>query len=283
MVGSLDPYIDMSATVVTAFYPLSRSKHGVGKYMAWIDNFCKIPCNLVVFTDSTTAPVIRERRGDLPIHIVVKEFNTYRITSPPMMRFWTRQHATDPEQRIHNPELYAIWAMKQECVRLSVEANPFSSQWFIWCDIGIQRDPTKQSLYMNFPGKVGELCEPGRISFLEVGAIPDAYVADWASRRVPMRWPAPSVTLGGGCIAGDAAAWEEFGDKYLKMLDKFKDRGWFAGKDQIVYFAMLMERITEKPFRLFYASSHAGLDNWMSFPVILGGDAPPVIDARFES
>lgn len=118
----------MSATVVTAFYPLSRSKHGVTKYMTWIQNFCKNPCSLVVFTDAATAPTIQAARGELPTHVIVKEFHLFNVTSPRMMRFWTRQHAIDPEARIHNPELYAVWAMKQECVRLAIDANPFGSE-----------------------------------------------------------------------------------------------------------------------------------------------------------
>lgn len=274
----------MSATVVTAFYPLSRSKHGVAKYMEWIENFCRIPCSLVVFTDAATAPAIQAARGEAPTHIIVKEFKHFKVTSPPMMRFWTRHHAKDPEARIHNPELYAVWAMKQECVNLAIAENPFGSTWFVWCDIGIQREPAKQPLYMNFPSKVGELCEPGRIAFLEVGNIPDSFYNSWrAAAKGPMHWPPPAVTLGGGCIAGDAAAWEEFADAYTRMLTKFDDRGWFAGKDQIVYFAMLIERVTTKPFQLFRPSSHAGLDPWMSLPPILGGDVPAVVDERFSA
>ena len=274
----------MSATVVTAFYPLSRSKHGVTKYMEWIQIFCKIPCSLVVFTDAATAPAIQAARGDLPTHVIIKDFHLFNVTSPRMMRFWTRHHGVDPEARIHNPELYAVWAMKQECVRAAIAANPFSSEWFVWCDIGIQRIPDKQGLYMNFPNRVSALCEPGRIAFLEVGNIPPAFHDHWARKaRGPMPWPAPSVSLGGGCIAGDAAAWEDFGCAYLKMLETFDERKWFAGKDQIVYLAMLIERATEKPFRLFRATAHAGLDHWMSFPVILGGDAPADLDTRFET
>ena len=98
-----------------------------------------------------------------------------------------------------------------------------------------------------------------------------------------MPYPPPSITLGGGCIAGDRAAWAAFSAGYLTMLDRFKERGWFAGKDQVVYFAMLMER--SLPFRLFFATrfgTPAVGDPWMSFPVILGGATSAHIDTRFE-
>jgi hypothetical protein len=274
----------MSATVVTAFYPLSRSKHGVERYHVWIQNFCNIPCNMVIYTDAATAPLIRTARGDRPTHIVIKEFNRFGMTSPRMMRYWTRHYPLDPEARIHNPELYAVWALKHEWVLDAIRVNPFESTWFVWCDMGIQRDPSKQGFYMNFPSRVDALCEPGRISFLEVNNIPAPCHDHWARKvRGPMPWPPPAVSLGGGCIAGDVGAWADFGKAYVKMLETFDERKWFAGKDQIVYLAMLIERATAKPFRLFRATAHGGLDPWMSFPAILGGDAPADIDMRFEA
>jgi glycosyltransferase involved in cell wall biosynthesis len=269
------------ATVVTAFYPLSGSKHSTSNYINWMQNICKIPCNLVVFTSVEIAPFIKEMRGKLHTQIIVRDFSSFKITSPEMQSFWKKQYTNDPEKKIHSPELYAVWAMKQECVMLAIENNYFSSDWFVWCDIGIQRESSTQQYYMNFPNQVAKLCEPGRISFLEVDRIPDNFVEDWKHSIVPFRWPAPNVTLGGGCIAGDIEAWKDFSTAYVSMLAKFEERGWFAGKDQIVYFAMCMEKVTRKPFRLFFPA-YGRIDHWMVFPVILGGDASANIDDRFE-
>ena len=140
---------------------------------------------------------------------------------------------------------------------------------------------------MSFPSDVERLCKPGRMTFLEIDRIPDSYVANWKEGK-PMAYPVPSITLGGGCIAGDAEAWNEFGEEYKTMLQEFAMRRWFAGKDQIVYFAMLMEKKT-KPFRLFHAKKFAlpgdkpiqGIE-WMSFPVMLGGNLDAPLDTRFE-
>lgn len=279
---SLDWSADVPrATVVTALYSLSGSKHGVGNYIQWMQNLCKIPCNLVVFTSADVAPHIREIRGKLHTQIIVRDFASFNMTSPKMQGFWIKHYQNDPEKKIHSPELYAVWAMKQECVMIAIENNYFKSDWFVWCDIGIQREPSVQHYYMNFPNEIRKLCEPGRISFLEVDRIPDKFIEDWKKQTVPFRWPAPNVTLGGGCIAGDIEAWRDFSVAYTDMLMKFDERGWFAGKDQIVYFAMCMERATKKQFRLFIAP-RGQVDHWMVFPVILGGNAPTLIDTRFE-
>lgn len=136
---------------------------------------------------------------------------------------------------------------------------------------------------MNFPAHIDRLCEPGRITFLEVRDIPAATYEHWQmKKRGPMSWPPPSITLGGGCIAGDAAAWDDFGKAYIKMLETFGERNWCAGADQFVFLTMLIERATAKPFRLYRATSYSRIDPWMSFPIILGGDAPAELDMRFE-
>ena len=275
-------------TIITSFYPLTKSKYDIGKYRAWIQNFCKIPSAVVIFTDEVYALEIYQWRKEFLelTQIIVKPFDSFAMTCPSMMSLWMDQWQIDPEKHIHSPELYAIWALKQELVRIVLNTNRFQSRWFVWCDIGIQRYSGLQNYYMSFPSEVPRLCQAGRMTFLEVDTIPDSYVNDWKENK-EMVYPVPSVTLGGGCIAGDADAWLEFGEAYKTMLKDFVLRKWFAGKDQIVFFAILMERKT-KPFRLFHATPFSlngqaipGIE-WMSFPPMLGGSIDAPLDTRFE-
>ena len=276
-------------TVVTAFYPLQKSKHDLGKYRAWIQNFCQIPCYMVIYTTEVYAlEMYQWRRLFLDrTQIIVRPFDSFGMTCPSMMALWQSQTEKDPERHIHNPELYAVWALKQEFVRAAVSANRFQSKWFIWCDMGIQRYSALQQYYMTFPDDetVRRLCEPGRLSFLEIDPIPDSFVNDWKENK-PMMYPVPDVTLGGGCIAGDAEAWNEFGEVYKDMLQEFVKRGWFCGKDQVVYFAILMEKKMKLPFRLFHAAKFGNMPppgiEWMSFSPMLGGVVDAALDSRFE-
>ena len=272
-------------TVVTAFYPLKKSKHDLGKYRAWIQNFCKIPCAMTIFTTEIYALEIYQWRRELlnKTKVIVRPFDSFAMTCPAMMSFWQKQIELDPEKHIHNPELYAVWALKQEFVRICVAANTFQSKWFVWCDMGIQRYSGLQQYYMTFPSEVANLCIEGRLSFLEVDKIPDSYVNDWNEEK-PMMYPVPETTLGGGCIAGDAEAWSTFGEVYKQMLQEFAVRGWFCGKDQPVYFAILMEK--KMRYRLFHAAKFGSAQipgiEWMSFPPMLGGAVAAKIDMRFE-
>jgi len=69
------------------------------------------------------------------------------------------------------------------------------------------------------------------------------------------------------------------------MLKEFALRGWFAGKETDIYFAMMMEKKVN-PYRLFYARTFGDLEipgiEWMSFPVMLGGNLDAELDTRFE-
>lgn len=244
---------------------------------------------MVIFTTESYALEMYQWRKEFldKTVVIVRPFDSFAMTCPAMMTFWEKQYTIDPNQHIHNPELYAVWAIKQEVVRIALNYNQFQSKWFVWCDIGIQRYSALQPFYQTFPSDVERLCKPGRMTFLEVAQIPESYVNDWREGK-PMEYPIPANSLGGTCIVGDSEAWLEFGEAYKEMLKESALRNWFAGLDQQVYFAILMEKKT-KPFRLFNAKmfGHPGQQqvpgiDWMSFPPMLGGLLDAALDTRFE-
>ena len=269
-------------TIITAFYPIA------GKYQPWIKNLCKIPMHLIIFTTEVDAYKLYQwRREFLEItQIIVRPFYSFAMSCPSMMNIWNKQLALDTLSRTKTPEEYALWAMKQELVRIVIHTNRFQSKWFIWCDGGILRYSALQSYYMDFPSEVERLCIPGRMTFLEVNTIPDSYILD-SQEKKEMVYPLPYTMVGGGCIVGDAEAWQEFGEAYKEMLKEFLLRGWFAGRDSDLYFAILFEK-KARPFRLFHATKFGeeckvieGIE-WLSFPPILGGTIDAVLDTRFE-
>ena len=273
-----------ATTVVTAFYPLKNTRHSIGNYRAWIQNFCKIPCSLIIFTSEEYALEFNQlRRNYLDItHVIVRPFNSFAMTCPSMIKFWEQQEFLDPDGG--SCELYAVWALKQEFVRIAINQNRFKSKWFAWCDISIHRYYKLHNFYISFPTDVERLCVPGRMTFLEVDKIQQKILDDWDESK-PTEYPLPEISLGSGCIVGDADAWLEFGEAYKNMLKEFALRGWFAGKETNIFFAILMEKKT-RPFRLFHAGTFGdpvipGIE-WMCFPVMLGGNMDAELDVRFE-
>ena len=274
-----------TTTIISAFYPLKSSRYSIGNYRAWIQNFCKIPSSMVIFTTEEYALEIYQWRRELldKTHVIVKSFDTFAMTCPSMMKFWEKQVILDPKKEAS--ELYAVWALKQELVRIVINQNRFQSKWFVWCDIGIQRYSKLDEFYVSFPSDVSRLCVSGRMNFLEVDKIPQKILDDWDESK-PAEYPFPDIAIGSGCIVGDAEAWNEFGEVYKNMLKEFAMRGWFAGKETNVFFAILMEKKMSKPFRLFHAGTFGdpiipGIE-WMCFPVMLGGNMDAELDMRFE-
>jgi hypothetical protein len=274
-----------ASTIITAFYPLKKARHSIGNYRAWIQNFCKIPSSMIIFTSEQYALEIHQWRRDLldKTHIIIKPFDSFAMTCTSMMKFWEKQELLDPKKETY--ELYAMWALKQELVRIAINQNRFQSKWFVWCDIGIQRYSKLDNFYVSFPSDVERLCVPGRMAFLEVDKIPQKILDDWDESK-PTDYPFPEIAIGSGCIVGDAESWNEFGEAYKDMLKEFALRGWFAGNETNVFFAILMEKKMSKPFRLFHAgqfgdTSIPGIE-WMCFPVMLGGNMDAELDMRFE-
>lgn len=272
-----------TTTVVSAFYPLKHSSHSIGNYRAWIQNFCKIPFSLIIFTTEQYALEIYQWRRELleKTHIIVRTFDSFAMTCQSMMAFWKNQEFLDPNQG--SCELYAMWSLKQEMVRIAINQNRFQSKWFAWCDIGIHRYFRLHEFYGSFPSDIERICAPGRMNFLEVDKIPQKILDDWDEDK-PIEYPIPEISLGSGCIVGDADTWKIFGEEYKDMLKEFALRGWFAGKETSIFFAILMEK--KMWFRLFHSGTFGdpiipGIE-WMCFPVMLGGNMDAEIDMRFE-
>ena len=268
-------------TVVTAYYPLSHSKYSKQQFSAWIQNFCKIPCAMVFFTTKEYFFKIQQLRKKLSdrTRILVRNFDSFAMTCPSMMKFWDAQVSDTTNQ---SGEVYAISAIKQECVRNVIQQNPFQSKWFIWCDITIHRYSSFHFFYATFPGEVSRMCPENHMCFLELNEIPDSFVKDRDEEK-PMNPEIPEAVLGGGCIVGDKDAWELFGSAYKDMLKEFILKGWFAGNDQNIYFAILMAK--KVPMRLFRCKKFGtpaipGIE-WLSFPPMLSGTLDAEVDMRF--
>ena len=186
--------------VVTAYYPLSKCKHSPEKYMEWIHKFFEcVTCPVVCFCP----PELEARFQTLNkgnVRIVPREFTSFKMMSPEWMEKWRTWYLVDPERAYHSPELYAVWAAKQEFVR---EAIPMvDSTHYVWCDIGCFRTERNGSFR-----KAPRYCVGDKLTCLHV-----------------------SNTIGGGVLAGTPKAWALFSETYIKSLTESVN-----GKDQTVY------------------------------------------------
>jgi hypothetical protein len=134
------------------------------------------------------------------VTLVIRDFYSFQMMSNNQMAKWHEWHKTDPEFRIHSPELYAVWAAKQEFVLEAMKLVTYPI--YIWCDIGcfrFRRPGGFQNTY--------KYILPGKITCLDIANI-----------------------IGAGVLAGDIDAWTNFSKIYLDELAKN-----IHGKEQDIY------------------------------------------------
>ena len=85
--------------------------------------------------------IIRSCRDDsFPTVIVATAINETKVHGMLSEEQWRAQEAMDPEQGIgHNRELYTVWNEKTNFMMTAARENFFSSDYFLWLDIGAVR------------------------------------------------------------------------------------------------------------------------------------------------
>jgi hypothetical protein len=225
--------------VVTAYYPLTKSKHSTNDYRSWYTNFFQ----------AVTAPTIcfcpKEMEAEFlslaghNVTLVVREFDSFKMMSAEQMEKWRVWHPMDPERHIHSPELYAIWAAKQEFVLEAM--NMMDCETYVWCDIGCFRTPNRPGSFQS----TAKYIVPGKITCLGI-----------------------VNTIGGGVLAGDKNAWLIFSAQYLNELNQR-----LHGKDQDIYKRIL----TEQTANIIYPHNLFG-DPWFFLTYIFStGEHPSFI------
>ena len=151
--------------LVSAFYPLSKSKHTHEEYDVWLSRYLsRVSTHIYFFAPPDIEPTIRRLRGDLPMTLNTTYASPYDI--PPlvgMREMYESMHALDPEKAIHSPELYAVWTSKSffldEGLR-NMKKSGVKYDYAFWNDAGSFRDDQE---FDQWPGahRVPEIFEIG--------------------------------------------------------------------------------------------------------------------------
>ena len=229
------------ATVVSAYFR-NPSKHPQEHYLFWIKNFLEhIPCSLVFYTEADLIPLFtswREKYMDRTIFAPFN-FNESEAYKKYGRNFWEKELEKDTEynymtnKKIHNPELYAIWYEKKEFVLKTIAANPFNHEKFIWCDAGGFRVTSWFDRLQDFPN--ADMIHPTKFFLLNIEPFTNSELSNHSSDFSKLH------RIGAGYLAGSASTWKQFSEKYDNMLNNYRERGIFAGKDQNIMASMYIE------------------------------------------
>jgi hypothetical protein len=228
--------------------------------------FLKIQAPMVLFTDAEMENTIRSLREDRPLHLIIlpfEEMTTWSLYKDQ----WIIQHQKDPEQHIHTPELYSVWAEKAFFVERAIQTNPFQTDFFFWCDMGAFRNPQIDPLILQtFPTitylsqnhlllqSIGDLTDQEKIP-KEDGIYGECISHQWNEIR-----------LVGGLWGGGSRACIAWKNAYQEMLEKYFRMGRFAGKDQQV---MLSTYLANPSLARVIRCTTQHIDPWFFLPYLL--------------
>lgn len=149
--------------VVSAYFPLEKSKRNQSEYKYLIKYFLRVMnCNTLIYTtrkfyeeyylnELKSLPVEKRK-----LFLFNCTFND--IFEVPCVKNLTeayqKVHEIDREKFRHNPRLYAIWNSKIFFVREATLIYPYEKIYF-WVDAGVVRDP----YYFNLFDNKGRICK----------------------------------------------------------------------------------------------------------------------------
>ena len=255
----------MTCTLVSAYYNI-KSKFPKDRYVEWMQTFLKIQAPMVLFTDAEMENTIRSMREDRPLHLIILPFEELTTWSL-YKNHWIAHHQMDPEQHIHTPELYSIWAEKAFFVERAIQMNPFQTDHFFWCDMGAFRNPQIDPLILQtFPTTT--YLSQNHLLLQSIGDLTDQEKIPKEDgihgERISHQWN--EIRLIGGLWGGGSHACISWKNAYQAMLERYFQTGRFAGKDQQV---MLSTYLQNPSLAHVVRCTTPHIDPWFFLPYLL--------------
>ncbi|KAJ1465929.1 hypothetical protein T484DRAFT_3635102, partial [Baffinella frigidus] len=212
-------------TLVTAYFRIP-SKHSHEEYTAWMRNMLSLHDHMVIFTSPDMAESIAGLRSHAKEKtlIVVMEVHDSRIGRAGNSSFWQRELERDPERAVHRSfKLFWIWLSKSWFVSEAIGRNPFSSEVFVWSDIGCFRSPIYNGkLWVHHAG----IIPPTTMLFMAGHAPHGSHASPWVVKR------GHNLIVAGAQMAGRRETWGRFHAAFEQTLEGYVARDLFIGDDQ---------------------------------------------------
>lgn len=222
----------MTTTIVTGYFKLTKSKATHDKYLEWMSNMLSIQTPMVIFCDEVSSHTIIELRKEQleNTRIIITNLNNFYCYK--YIHYFKEHLLLDSERnRGHSVELYMIWAEKSNFLKQVSELNPFSSDFFLWVDIGCFRKPNTEFLKWPNAEKVNLL---PRDKILLLSVIPFTPSELNVSELHNLPSFQHTNRIGAPIFGGFKDALLIWHQKYYEMLEHFISIGRFIGKDQSI-------------------------------------------------
>ncbi|KAJ6508974.1 hypothetical protein C8R45DRAFT_969464 [Mycena sanguinolenta] len=235
--------------LVTAFFPLSKSKHTMGEYEQWLSQFLqRITTDIYFFAPPEMESMIRKCRGDLPITLNTTYSSPFEI--PPLNMYqdhYQKMHKQDRESFRHSPELYAVWNAKPFFLDEGVQNLLRVGQAYdyaFWNDAGSFRTTHKYTEWPD-PRTVQELWQEGstlsgmntdELLFFPIAEMPHPTMRYWVQDNGPVDTDFSEGSFFGG--SPSTVAW--WRRTFYAYHDHYLNLDLFVGKDQTLINAIFL-------------------------------------------
>ncbi|KAI0050314.1 hypothetical protein FA95DRAFT_1487575 [Auriscalpium vulgare] len=239
---------DARVLLVSAFFPLPKSKHPTSDYEAWFRRFLEpITTDLYFFCPPEVAPLIRSLRGSNPLTLNTSFSSPFDI--PPLKGLNTRyaeMHEWDRQKDMHGPDLYAVWNGKPYFLAEGLKnaaAGGKTYDYAFWQDAGGLRDPNRYKGWPSGP-RVEQIFAESQsltgtakenIIFFPLWNGPPDWAAPWTEDKGPI----DDVVSEGSFFGGKWPAIMRYHDLYYHYHDSYLVRDIFVGNDQTLINALM--------------------------------------------
>lgn len=213
------------ATVVSCYYEIP-SKRGVDQYYEWINNFMKLNCNTVIFTDKKSSTWLFNKFPETETRkYVILEIDDFKTSN------WdyVKDEFVDHERYVgHSEQLYKVWNEKPFFVKKAQEL--VKSDLYVWCDIGCFRDSKMMKYFDTFPC-INKLHKT-KIQMLQIVDFDkedkeNIYSIDERFRYINR--------IGGTMFSIPNSLVNSFCELHEHTIIQFDEKNLFKGKDQSLY------------------------------------------------
>lgn len=228
-------------SIVTAFYDVP-SKQQKDQYYLWAKNLFQIDTPIILFTDSSLSLFFKKLRKEKRIHIIEIPFDSlemwikYREKWEYNAEINIKNNYSQNFSKQLSPQLFCLWSQKSVFVELAINKNPFSSHYFLWCDIGSFRDE-KNQLLLNSRFPIVDYFQPKKVLF---NSIYPLCKNDFIKDEFGIIGGLSTNLVSGKMWGGDIPSLLLWRKGYETMLNKYFDSGKFAGIDEVVMLSTLL-------------------------------------------
>ena len=188
--------------LVSAMFPLSKSKHSSKDYVDWLSRFLgPLTTDIYMYTTPEFAETLAEIRGALPITIDTSYSSPFQV--PPLKGLeetYIKMNDMDKEKWHHSPGLYAVWNAKPYLLQTAVRNladKKIHYDYAYWNDGGSFR---RNHVYENWPdpGRIEQVWEEAStltgkdkvdLLFFPIFQLPEEKLSDWIEEMGPIANP----------------------------------------------------------------------------------------------